>query len=669
MPLKKNFTYGDIWEGPILTQEDGEMEMVHPSEITDNSAFIKWIEDNGYRLYLDHSGYKSVGMFGQPGVAVTKMDRRQIILNGNYSRNILNSLLKHEMGHLLLFGCDQFTSVRSGTMRSIICREIYTGKNLEKYGVPQLLLAENIIQDIVIETFSGEGCVCSTVLPEHSHNLAVKHLHQLEDLKLITREALSNILKEENNQPYSDLPTHQLKTIEEILKSMKKELGKDRKDIEREIEENKDFEKFKNDLASSDFNKINRFIKRLDKLNDKKDAVETLQKHSPDKREELQKKIEAIEEAIRETEEEISELSSQERENAIEHEAKVRQEKKLNSLGKLLDKNENLDGEFDRALSEIAEEMESRPPEGGGSGGGESENSGGSCSDESDGGDLPQTPEEKDHSISSNETDHLSRPDNSDPSNRGHSYDCGFPHPISVSREESLKNESKLLKINTEARARKVKITNDEGLDFEGGRTKSPEKFLTYRRSSKREIDNTDMLKGKLRKNMAGVNVLIGLDISGSMTAEWGAMFNQISEFVVNLKNSLDIEKVVFFTYHSTLAEHSENIDDLKIFPSGGNAFPYVYQKIMQALPIQLRNEIILITDCGDNLGFTLDRVCEVERGFEKVKNHISVIDTEGAGFIDKSTVNTDDWTFYNYSDPNVSGKIKESIEKLIMDI
>ena len=281
-----------------------------------------------------------------------------------------------------------------------------------------------------------------------------------------------------------------------------------------------------------------------------------------------------------------------------------------------------------------------------------------------------QDPETADGLVG-NKTDHLA-PDveeDVDPDQKGHSFDCGFPHPVTIDRSESRKlqkDKNPLKRFSSATRIAKLKLQEEELDNIISNRRKLPENEHTYFKSSKKEWDQTDMLKGKKRKRASGVNVLVGLDISGSMSNEWTRQFAKLSEMVEEFQEKLDIDNIVYFTYNQRLVEKSENIKDLRLKASGGNAFAHVYQQIMRELPIMQKNEIILVTDCGDNLGFKLTDVCTAERNGVEVQNHISIIDTEEAGFYDTSSLDERDWSLYRAADRDLYENLRGSISQLI---
>lgn len=237
---------------------------------------------------------------------------------------------------------------------------------------------------------------------------------------------------------------------------------------------------------------------------------------------------------------------------------------------------------------------------------------------------------------------------------------------VTLSREESPSVGRYFTKISSRVSTTKIVIEEDIEGEAIGRNMKSTEKELTYHKSNKREFDPSDMLKGKRRKRQSGIGVLVGLDVSGSMRKEWHETFVDLSKLIEDLRNSLDIENVTYFTYDSRLREVSNDLSKLKIGAFGGNAFGYVYQQLMKKAPVLLHNEIILITDCGDNLGFPLNNSCEVVRKRQKVQNHISVIDTEGAGFYDKSGFDENDWSLHHMGDRTLFTDIQDNLQKLI---
>lgn len=252
-----------------------------------------------------------------------------------------------------------------------------------------------------------------------------------------------------------------------------------------------------------------------------------------------------------------------------------------------------------------------------------------------------------------------------DENDNSHSFDCGFPYPVKLTRDEGHDRDY-LKTINSTVKGRLVTINEDDASNVVGGNRKAMTSEFTYFKSNKKEFDATDMLRGKRRERITGINVLVGLDVSGSMTREWTTMFTEISGLVEELQEKLEIENIVYFTYNQKLQEWNHDFTKLDLRARGGNAFGYVYQDIMQELPMLQRNEIILVTDCGDNLGFKLDTVCRAERKGIEVENHVSIIDTEGAGFYAKKDFFEDDWDIYSSKDKGLFKALEDNINDLI---
>lgn len=594
--MKKNFVYGDLWESKERKPEGvGRCKKVPAYKVTSNKVFLDFLHDLDYEVILDpnHESY-----------AYTDMKNRQIVLNENYPDDVLEAFLKHELGHLMLFNVNQFTSIRDNTMRSVIAQELYKVDHVTTHGVPTLMFVENIIQDIIIETVSGGDCVCSTMLRSKGHNAGVKHLTELEDVRTIARETIENVLPSLSR---SDIPSFDPKVLGELLESMLKDLMEDSLEIKTEIEAT-----LKRDYQS-EYRKSRQ--KKQKKLEIQRQTIERVEELKGEltpalerTRDIIERKLESLEEASR----------------SDELRGEKAREKKLKNLSKKLESNEKLKEKFENLLSELKEC---------GSSGVSHDDS------QSDGG-------KGDGKVA-------------------HSFDCGLPHPVTIDREDN-KNERFLGRIDSTVKVSKIFLNEDDDDIQSSGRKKTTLNEDTYLKSSKREWDSTDMMKGRRRRRMSGVNVLIGLDVSGSMTNEWGAMFEQMIAFVEELREKIEILNVYCFTYNSKLKEWSTELEDLSITAGGGNAFGFVYQNIMQNIPLHQRNELILVTDCGDNLGFTLSEVCEVSKQGQPVLNHVSVIDVQERVFYALNDFDQKDWSLHMKSDPELFRQIKSNIEKLI---
>lgn len=615
----KNFTYGDIWAAPIPEPTHKERRRVNPEDYTTNASFLNFLEEVKYDIYIDYN------MRGT--VAFTDPENKTIFINGNYKKEMIEPFLQHELGHLMLFDVNTFTTIKDDSLRSIIVKIIYTPENLKKHGIEKLFYVENVVQDVIIETVSGNFCVCSSSLAFHKENMGVKHLENLEDVKTITKEVCNNLLKDDDIL----FPSGNYNQIEDLLKSMFNDLQKDTQEIKDSLEEELSTDKYKE--------------KELEKIEKEKGKIDSQMRKLKHKLEELQNKgsknTSKIKNLLEKLEKQLEEVTSEKTKNEALEKAEQTREKKVQSLEKELQHNEELIKSFEEQLQEIQRNM--------------------------------QNPNDKDNThgdaiadnqLHANLTDHLA--DETQGSGNTHTFDCGLPYPQKISRKDSHKRENNLRVLNGSESVRKKIINRESSYNTKGLGQKSPEKELSYFKSNKKEFNATDMMKGKKVVRLSGVNVMIGLDVSGSMGEEWTIKFNEISDLIEELKEKIDIEDIVYFTYNTKIVKYSQNIEELNLVAKGGNAFGYVYQEAMKELPIRTRNEFILITDCGDNLGFNLNDVCETNLDREEVINHISIIDTESAGFYAKKDFDNKDWSLYASTDRNLHKNIKRNIENLI---
>lgn len=610
---QKNFTYGDLWPGtaPVPAQRGRGRVQVDPSKFLTNRAFIGWIRENGFKLYLDYDTEK---------IAYTVPTGREIVVNANYPDSMLGTLIQHELGHLMLFNASQFVSVSDPTMRSLVSKVLYTPDNIRDYGLNKLLRAENYIEDIIIETVAEGSCVCHDTLELNGVRAGVKHLDRLESVALIAREVCGNLLKEpltdeEKLVSYRGIGSH--------IRSMIQELRFDIEEIDEKLLQIHQDENYLKKRIWKRVREISKLQSQIPKLKDKLEKVDSL------KVERLKNRLEA----------KLRVLQSKERENHDRAEAEAERSRMLARYQKRRNESAEL-------LALLEAELVFVP-----------------------GGDDEENAEHAE--LSTNKTDHLlpDSDEDADPDAKGHSFDCGFPHPVTINRSESRKLNSEknpLKKFSSKTRITKLRLQEDELDNIISNRRKLQESEQTYFRSSKREWDETDMLKGKKRKRASGVNVLVGLDISGSMSNEWTRQFEKLSGMVEEFQEKLEIDSIVYFTYNQRLVEKSADIKSLRLKPSGGNAFAHVYQQLMRELPIMQKNEIILVTDCGDNLGFKLTDVCTAERNGVEVQNHISIVDTEEAGFYDTSNLNEKDWSLYRAGDDDLYENLRSSISELI---
>lgn len=616
---EKNFTYGDIWVAPIPEPIHKERKKVNPEDYTTNASFLNFLEEVKYDVYIDYT------MHGK--VAFTDPKNKTIFVNGNYKKEMIEPFLQHELGHLMLFDVNTFTTIKDNSLRSIIVKIIYTPEKLKKHGIEKLFYVENVVQDVIIETVSGNFCVCSNSLAFYKENMGVKHLENLEDVKTITKEVCNNLLNDEN----TIFPSGNSELIKDLLESMLNDLQEDTKEIRDSIEEESSTRKYHK-------KELGKIEKEKDKINSQMGELENKLEKLQNKKSKNTSKIKNILEKLKEK---LKEVNSEKTKNEAIEKAEKTKERKVKSLKKKLQHNEKLIESFEEQLQKIQESTQNSNSE---------ENTHGN--------------EIVDNQLHANLIDHLL--DDTQENGNARSFDCGLPYPQKISRKDSHRRENNLRIISGSANIRKTIINRESSYNVKGNGQKSPEKELSYFKSNKKEFDETDMLKGKKVVRLSGINVMIGLDVSGSMSEEWTIKFNEISNLIEELKEKIDIEDVVYFTYNTKIVKYSQNIEDLDLVASGGNAFGYVYQEAMKELPIRNRNEFILVTDCGDNLGFRLNNVCETNLDQEEVINHISIIDTESAGFYAKRDFDNKDWSLYASTDRDLHKNIKRNIENLI---
>lgn len=617
---KKNFTYGDIWKSHIPEPSYKSRMLIDPEEYTSNASFLNFLDEVGYNVYIDYNM--------QGTVAFTDTKNKTILLNGNYKKEMIEPFLQHELGHLMLFDVNTFTTIKEDSLRSIIAKVIYTIDNVKNHGIGKLFYIENIVQDVIIETVSGNSCVCANSLAFHRENMGVKHLENLEDIKKIAKEVCNNLLKNENIM----FPQGNLSGMKDILDSMLDDLKSDISEIEEQIYEEQTTSKYHDQEINKILNQKYKIDSQSDKLRKK---LEKIQNKNPEKAAKIQDMLQKLKKQLKK-------VDSLENRNKAIKAADQKKSNKINSLKEKLKHNKELLESLEQQDQDIQRKIQQE----------------GSSNQK-------KNINKADDQIHANLTDHLSdEEDNQDYVT--HTFDCGLPYPQKISRNESYKRERNFRVLNGRFNSKKLFINRDSNYNVKGFGPKSPEKEFSYFRSNKREFSETDMLKGRKPIRLSGINVLIGLDVSGSMNEEWTSKFNEISILIETLKDKLDIEDVVYFTYNNKLVEYSDNISSLSLTARGGNAFGYVYQQAMEELPIRTRNEIILITDCGDNLGFSLGNVCETNLDNEEVINHISVIDTESSGFYAKREFDNKDWALYASTDRDLHKNIKNNIETLI---
>jgi len=663
--VSKKFKYGDLHMTDPMKKLDklgsGRQE-IDIERLTKNHIFRNFLKENGYKLYLD---------FEYKGFAATYPTRREIVLNGNFSDATLSAFLQHEMGHLVLFNVNQFTTVSQKTLRSIIAEVLYISENLITYGMPQLLQCENIIQDIIIETLSDGRCVCSAVMSETMLPAGVKHLEILESTKRIAQETAKNVLKplnkdksnKQNGEFGEDsddgMTLEELRQLEEILKRMIEDLQNDIQESKNALNDLKKSDRFQNEVNNRREIEKNKLSKQKQDLQKKIDKLNQLGKPVSDKLKELLDKVSK----------DLQQNMSSERTQQDKQSAQESKDRAVDNLSDKIESQEQLLEDLLKQLEDLQKAVEEAEANAQNGDDGDSSSFGNGDGDTQD----EMNSHSKDDKLHKNNSDHLldkdAGLDDENNPNTGHSYDCGLPYPVSINRDESKKYEAMVLQVGSTKRRltshNVLEIDQDQVIDHHS-RNKSLDKEHTYFRPNKKEYDETDMLKGHRRQRVSGINVLIGLDVSGSMTMAWTSLFGEIIKKIQDLQNHLDIEKVVYFTYNHQLQEVSEDLSDLRLSARGGNAFGYVYEQICRDVQMLNKNEIILITDCGDNLGFQLDSVVKVMRNNQPVTTHVTVVDTESAGFYRKENFDENDWSLFNYGDINLFEQIQENLDNLI---
>lgn len=708
--IPKSFKYGDLWPAkPVERKDKHGMVEINPKDYLTNKSYLYFINTLGYKVYLNYD---------MDDVAMTDSDDHTIIINANYTDTVIKALLKHELGHLMLFNSNAFYSVDKNSMREIIAKRLYTPAKVDKYGIDQLLRVENIIQDIIIETTSNGKCVCNALMEDYGYHNGVMHLGNLESIAQITKEVCDNILvpidscdddvklddglKSKLIDSIIDDLKESIESKENKRESVKANIGKldrDTSSLLREIDEiNKKLlridaqsvriERMKERHLDEIKNYEQRIINTEDKLNEIRQENEVNEKQKSTrglerKLENLERKLESmkrneisktmdknidsINNLKQELNKELDEIKTELSTRDVEEERNRNKQKRLDSMQKSIDRDKELLNELEKIFNDTHDSSKSEYDE-------EHNHDGSAVNSEiqvavqSDGsGEYEVDPKSY-----KNTTDHLMS--NSAPkktnNSKLHIWDISQPRLTRLSKNDRvLLGDFNPMKILHPSSTIKPVHIHQESLNKKvpSEQVKMPEYEPTYFRSNKREINPSDMLKGRHKKRFTGVNVLIGLDVSGSMANEWNNEYKKICDMVNRIKENLDINDVKYFTYNTDIVKISDDIDDLEPYPHGGNAFAWVYQQIMIKMPVMLRNEIILVTDCGDNLGFKLDNVCVCDSSGEQIINHISVIDTEMAGFYDMSSdFDNDDWSIHSCTDDDIEKSISNDIDNLM---
>jgi hypothetical protein len=436
--------------------------------------------------------------------------------------------------------------------------------------------------------------------------------------------------------------------MRQLLSSMLNDLDQDIDEIGREVDRDRKTNRFLDEVNLEDERRVNRLSDQLDKIarREAKDG-----KTSP--------RLEGMKKRIND---EIKRLTSDERRDKRSRIAEEKRARKIKRLEMQLRNQKRLRKAFELAGAKpqpLAAGLPSDDDDG------KRGDGDGSVQDA-----TPSSVEKDDSAPMENPGEWHPDTGEDEPSGQARSYDPAIPLPIMISRDESDSSRMAgnwVKRIECKNTPKRITIIDSDRQDVIGVGSKTAQVEYTYFRSSRKEFSNADMMKGKRKLRATGVNVLIGLDVSGSMEQEWSEKAREIGLMVEDLRKRMDIQGVIFFTYNENLKKWSENYDELDPHANGGNAFGYVYQQIMQKLPIRTRNEIILVTDCGDNLGFNLEKTVDATRNGVQVKNHISVVDTQPTGFYDRSGIDaSDEWSLYSMGDLGLAGKIEGDIAGLI---
>lgn len=686
--MSRKFRYGDLWPAfDIKPSGKHGIEEVDIGRYLHEDAYTNFVHRIGYHVYLDYD---------MQGLASTYYNQNRIVVNGNCTEHVISALMKHELGHLMLFSGNGFDTT-SRSIKSEVSKRLYTARNIRKYGMDQLFRAENVVQDIIIETTSNEDCVCNAMYEDYSERLGVRHLTNLEDIRIIVNEVCMKLVPiDEYRKTARNIDTGQLlKAMNRLKQDLNESIEQKRRwkktleatgegSVSRETKKKqneyeaianainrtyKQFEKCRNMRAKHEqqIDKIN------EKINNTKDRIE--------KAESLGKSTKALEHRLR--------ILEAKRDNTTFDETMSRNEDTLHNI---MDK---LNSERDRILNELhaidqnkeiaesnrkhiestqkaidrqtdLEDLIQSKIESLGS----QEN--GPDGQVPTSGDVGAKSSGNGRSWSTNLTDHLlDDEDGSSGSSGGHSWDVGYP-PSSLIKLKTIRtirnmDMQALVSIKTEKSLRPTYIHQDTMNSPIPGGMKRMERESTYFKSNKRELKPTDMLKGRRKKRYTGINVLLGLDVSKSMTDAWRNQYQQVFDIISKLRKKVEINDVVCFTYNTKVRKIADSPEGLKPKADGGNAFGYVYKQIFTKLPMRLRNEIILVTDCGDNLGFTLDDNCLGDINGEKITNHISIIDTDKSLFYAKmKEFDDNDWSIHSIAEDRLEETFADEMNKIM---
>lgn len=716
--MSRKFRYGDLWPSfDIKPSGKHGIKEVDIGRYLHEDAYTNFVHRIGYHVYLDYD---------MQGLASTYYNQNRIVVNGNCTEHVISALMKHELGHLMLFSGNGFDTT-SRSIKSEVSKKLYTARNIRKYGMDQLFRAENVVQDIIIETTSNEDCVCNAMYEDYSERSGVRHLTNLEDIRIIVNEVCMKLVPiDEYRKTARNIDTGQLlKAMNRLKQDLNESIEQKRRrkktlEATGEGSVSRETKKKQNEYEAI-ANAINRTYKQfekckdmrvkheqqIDKINEKinntKDRIE--------KSESLGKSTKALEHRLRileakrdnttfdetmsrneDTLHDIMDKLNSERDrilnelHAIDQNKEIAESnrKHIESTQKAIDRQTDLENLIQSQIDSVGgsegpyrnaddhvqpndNEDESDDGHNGGDSAGHDEHGG---TTNSDGGTITALPD--DRSWSTNLTDHLLDDENgSSGSSGGHSWDVGYP-PSSLIKLKTIRtirnmDMQALVSIKTEKSLRPTYVHQDTMNNPIPGGMKRMEHESTYFKPNKRELKPTDMLKGRRKKRYTGINVLLGLDVSKSMTDAWRNQYQQVFDIISKLRKKVEINDVVCFTYNTKVRKIADSPEGLKPKADGGNAFGYVYQQMFTKLPMRLRNEIILVTDCGDNLGFTLDDNCLGDINGEKITNHISIIDTDKSLFYAKmKEFDDNDWSIHSIAEDGLEETFADEMNKIM---
>ena len=454
-------------------------------------------------------------------------------------------------------------------------------------------------------------------------------------------------------------------SMKPLVDSLVRDLSNDLNEIRKDIKTTRKTNKLLENLEWADRKRAVKLSNQLDGIEQKRERLKNMGKTPGKRLDELEKRVR----------DELKELNSKEHEERRNTRAEQMRERRLKNLQGKLEQQEKLMDALMRSAMKMGEDIPAPLSASDANSAGTPVDASGSQDTGPATATAPQMKMEPDARKSdaaptANPGEHDAHGFEGYGGNM-RTYDPELPPPVMMKRDEldtRPHGMSRWVKrIGFQTRAKRIIIDVTDRKDMIGHGAKTTEKEYTYFRSSKREYTNADMMKGKRRLRATGLNVMIGLDVSGSMMEEWSLKAQEIGQMVDDLRKTIDIDNVTYFSYNEKLLHWSRDYDDLYPQAGGGNAFGFVYQQVMQTLPVLMRNEIILVTDCGDELGFKLEDVVQASRRGEDVKTHISVVDTMPSGYYDTSKIEaSDEWSIFDMGDSRLGSKIETDMLDLV---